>query len=31
VRVLGRAGIAEPRGCALAIAQFEAAENGRMR
>lgn len=29
VRVLGRAGLAEPRGCALAIAQFEAAENGR--
>ncbi|HVN29693.1 MAG TPA: hypothetical protein VMT64_14445, partial [Candidatus Binataceae bacterium] len=27
VRVLGRAGLAEPRGCALAIAQFEAAEN----
>ena len=31
VRVLGRAGIAEPRGCALAIAQFEAAENGGVR
>ena len=26
VRVLGRAGLVEPRGCALAIAQFEAAE-----
>ena len=29
VRVLGRAGLAEPRGCALAITQFDAAENGR--
>ncbi len=28
VRVLGRAGNAEPRGCALAIRQFEAAEQG---
>ncbi len=29
VRVLGRAGNAEPRGCALAIRQFEAAEQQR--
>ncbi len=29
VRVLGRAGFAEPRGCALAIEEFEAAENQR--
>ncbi len=27
VRLLGRAGLAEPRGCALAIAEFEAVEN----
>jgi hypothetical protein len=27
VRMLGRAGVAEPRGCALAIEEFEAAEN----
>ena len=27
IRVIGRAGVAEPRGCALAIEQFEAAEN----
>ena len=27
VRVMGRAGVAEPRGCALAIEEFEAAEN----
>ena len=27
VRVLGRAGVAEPRGCALAIEEFEAAES----
>jgi hypothetical protein len=31
VRVLGRAGVAEPRGCALAIEEFEAAENQRLR
>jgi hypothetical protein len=31
VRVLGRAGLAEPRGCALAIAQFEATENQRQQ
>jgi hypothetical protein len=31
VRVLGRAGIAEPRGCALAIEEFEAAESRRLR
>ncbi len=31
VRVLGRAGIAEPRGCALAIEEFEAAENQRLQ
>jgi len=30
VRVLGRAGAAEPRGCALAIEQFDAAENRRL-
>ena len=30
VRVLGRAGVAEPRGCALAIEDFEAAENQRL-
>jgi len=30
VRVLGRAGLAEPRGCALAIAEFEAAEHRRI-
>jgi hypothetical protein len=29
VRVMGRAGMAEPRGCALAIAEFEAAELAR--
>jgi hypothetical protein len=29
VRVMGRAGVAEPRGCALAIAEFEAAELAR--
>ncbi len=29
VRVLGRAGVTEPRGCALAIEEFEAAENQR--
>lgn len=29
VRVMGRADIAEPRGCALAIEEFEAAEIGR--
>ena len=29
VRVLGRAGLAEPRGCALAIEEFETAENWR--
>jgi hypothetical protein len=28
IRLLGRAGLAEPRGCALAIEQFEAAEVG---
>ncbi len=27
VRIMGRAGVAEPRGCALAIEEFEAAEN----
>lgn len=27
VRVMGRAGVGEPRGCALAIEEFEAAEN----
>jgi hypothetical protein len=26
VRLMGRAGLAEPRGCALAITQFEATE-----
>jgi len=31
IRVLGRAGIAEPRGCALAIEEFEAAEIERAR
>ena len=31
IRVMGRAGIAEPRGCALAIEEFEAAEIGRAR
>ena len=31
VRILGRAGLAEPRGCALAIAEFEAAENQQVR
>ena len=31
VRVLGRAGVAEPRGCALAIEEFEAAENQRLQ
>jgi hypothetical protein len=31
VRVIGRAGIAEPRGCALAIEEFEAAENQRLQ
>jgi hypothetical protein len=31
VRVLGRAGLTEPRGCALAIGQFEAAENLRQQ
>ena len=29
IRLMGRAGIAEPRGCALAIEEFEAAEIGR--
>ena len=28
VRLMGRAGLAEPRGCALAIEEFEAAESG---
>jgi hypothetical protein len=28
IRLMGRAGLAEPRGCALAIEQFEAAEVG---
>ena len=27
VRIMGRAGVSEPRGCALAIEEFEAAEN----
>ena len=31
IRVMGRAGIAEPRGCALAIEQFETAENQRLQ
>jgi hypothetical protein len=31
VRVMGRAGVAEPRGCALAIEEFEAAENQRLQ
>jgi hypothetical protein len=31
VRVIGRSGVAEPRGCALAIAEFEAAENQLVR
>ena len=31
VRILGRAGFAEPRGCALAIAEFEAAEHQRIQ
>jgi hypothetical protein len=31
IRVMGRAGVAEPRGCALAIEEFEAAENQRVR
>jgi hypothetical protein len=30
VRILGRSGVAEPRGCALAIEEFEAAENRRI-
>ena len=30
VRVLGRAGLAEPRGCALAIVEFEATEHRRV-
>ena len=31
VRVMGRSGVAEPRGCALAIEEFEAAENQRLQ
>lgn len=31
VRLIGRAGIGEPRGCALAIEQFEAAETQRLQ
>jgi acyl-protein synthetase LuxE len=31
VQVLGRAGLAEPRGCALAIAEFEANEHRRIQ
>jgi hypothetical protein len=31
VRLLGRAGMSEPRGCALAIQQFEAAEQQRVQ
>jgi len=31
VRVMGRAGVAEPRGCALAIEEFEAAENRHLQ
>jgi len=31
VRVLGRAGVAEPRGCALAVEEFEAAETQRLQ
>jgi hypothetical protein len=31
IRVMGRAGVAEPRGCALAIEEFEDAEIGRIR
>jgi acyl-protein synthetase LuxE len=31
IRIIGRAGVAEPRGCALAIEQFEAAEIQRLQ
>jgi hypothetical protein len=31
VRIIGRAGVSEPRGCALAIEQFEAAEIQRLQ
>jgi hypothetical protein len=31
VRIMGRAGVAEPRGCALAIEEFEAAENRQLQ
>ena len=31
IGLMGRAGVAEPRGCALAIAEFEAAEVERAR